>query len=180
MARLTVNDGHHDDPGPAPRVDLGPASKVVESARAVVRGGRIEPDELIPLLQRIQNAYGYLPPTVLAWLSEQTGIPTSRIHGVATFYAQFYLEPHGKHTVRCCRGTACHVKGGRKVIDTVSRTLGLGDGETSRDLKFSFETVACLGTCAISPVMVVDGAYFGKTTPRKAEGILEAFVRQEQ
>lgn len=134
---------------------------------------RVGEDYLIPLLQEIQEAYGYLPPPVLAWVSEQTKIPTSRMYGVITFYSQFYLEPHGKHTIRCCRGTACHVRGGKKVIKDVTATLGIDEGETTEDMLFSLETVACLGACALSPVMVVDKTYYGKMTPRRASQILQ-------
>ena len=92
-------------------------------------------DDLIPILQEIQEAYGYLPAEVLRWVSERTGIPTSRMYGVITFYAQFYLQPHGKHTVRCCRGTACHVRGGKKIINAVKGQLGIEDGETTEDMQ---------------------------------------------
>jgi len=135
--------------------------------------------QLIPLLQQLQDAYGYLPPPVLMWLSKRTGIPTSRMYGVITFYAQFYLEPHGKHTVRCCRGTACHVRGGKKVINTVISTLGIEDGETTDDMLFSLETVACLGACALAPVMVVDNTYYGKMTARRAEQVLRQLAQEE-
>jgi NADH-quinone oxidoreductase subunit E len=128
---------------------------------------------VIPLLQRIQAGYGYLPRPVLKSISERTGVPPSRLYGVATFYAQFYLEPHGKHTVRCCRGTACHVRGGRKIINTVKDFLGIEEGETTADMLFSLETVACLGACALSPVMVVGNVYYGDMTPRRAQQILE-------
>jgi NADH:ubiquinone oxidoreductase subunit E len=102
------------------------------------------------------------------------------MYGVITFYAQFYLEPHGKHTVRCCRGTACHVRGGKKVINEVKSTLAIEDGETSDDMLFSLETVACLGACALSPVMVVDNTYYGKMTPRRAAQILQHLAQGEQ
>jgi NADH-quinone oxidoreductase subunit E len=130
--------------------------------------------ELIPILQKIQEAYGYLPPSVLTAASDRTGIAASRIYGVATFYEQFYLEPHGRHTVRCCRGTACHVKGGRGIIKAIRRILGVEEGETTKDMEFTFETVACLGACALAPVMVVDGVYYGKMTSRKVNFVLDS------
>lgn len=141
--------------------------------------GRLPADALIPLLQRIQDSYGYLPAPVLTWVSSHTGIPTSRMYGVATFYAQFSLEPHGRHTIRCCRGTACHVKGGKKIIGAVKGALGLEEGETSPDMAFSFETVACLGACASAPVTVVNSTYYGKMTPRKAEQIIQQLKEQK-
>jgi len=108
-----------------------------------------------------------------------TGLPASRVFGVATFYEQFHLEPRGRHLIRCCRGTACHVRGGRRILDAVERTLGIRDGETTKDMLFSLETVACLGACALSPVMVLDKAYYGKMTPRRAEQILRQIIEEE-
>jgi NADH-quinone oxidoreductase subunit E len=131
------------------------------------------PNDLIPALQKIQGVYGYLPPGVLMAVSERTGIPASRIYGVATFYEQFHLEPHGRHTVRCCRGTACHVKGGRDMIRAIRRILGVEEGETTQDMEFTFETVACLGACALAPVILVDGVYYGKMTSRKVNFVLD-------
>lgn len=106
-------------------------------------------------------------------MSDRTAIPISRIYGVATFYEQFHLAPHGKHTVRCCRGTACHVKGGHGMIKAVERTLGIEEGETTEDMLFTFETVACLGACALAPVMVIDNVYYGKMMPRRAKTVIE-------
>ncbi len=148
---------------PDPRVE-----EVLESFQPARAG------DLIPLLQRIQDAYGYLPPEVLQEVSGRTGIPTSRMYGVITFYSQFHLEPRGRHTVRACRGTACHVRGAGRVIQSAEDHLGIGDGETSRDMQFSFETVACLGACALAPVVVVDGAYTGKVTPERVDHLLSS------
>jgi len=142
-------------------------------------GRRITSDDLIALLQRTQAAYGYLPRPAMRLLSERTGIPASRVYGVITFYGQFYLEPHGKHTITVCRGTACHVRGGKQVLQTVKSLLRIEDGETSEDMLFSLETVACLGVCALSPVMVVDGNYYGKLTPRRAEHIVRQLIKAE-
>ena len=135
--------------------------------------------DLIPLLQEIQEAYGYLPADVLQEASRRTGIPTSRMYGVITFYSQFHLEPRGRHTVRACRGTACHVRGGKRVIEAAESYLGIGDGETRDDLTFTFETVACLGACALSPVIVVDERYAGKVTPERVEQMLQAVEAAE-
>ena len=123
----------------------------------------------------LQDAYGYLPPPVLSWVSKRTGIPTSRIYGVITFYAQFYLEPHGKHTIRCCQGTACHVKGGKRIADAIKQTLHVDEGGTTEDLRFTFETVACLGTCFLAPVMMVDNDYYGQLTADRIAGILNRY-----
>ena len=130
--------------------------------------------ELIPILQQIQNAYGYLPTGVLNELCHRTGIAASQVYGVVTFYEQFHLTPRGRHTIRCCRGTACHVKGGRDIIRAIRRILRVQEGETTEDMEFTFETVACLGACALAPVMVVDGVYYGKMTSRKVNFVLDS------
>ena len=132
----------------------------------------VHPSDLIPILQQIQKEYGYLPPDVMLEVSKKTGIPASRIYGVATFYEQFHLEPRGRHTIKCCRGTACHVKGGHNMIRTIAKTLDIDEGQTTEDMEFTFETVACLGACALAPVMVVDGLYYGKMTSNKTKGVL--------
>ena len=131
---------------------------------------------LIPLLQEIQNAYGYLPRQVLTELSKRTGIPQSQIYGVVTFYEQFHLAPHGRHTVKCCRGTACHVKQVTEVIEAIQRHLGVEPGETTEDMKFTFETIACLGTCFLAPVIMVDNDYYGHLTANKIPEILEMYT----
>lgn len=134
--------------------------------------GKVTEGDLIPILQKVQAQYGYLQQDILMEVSKQTGIAVSRIYGVATFYEQFYLAPHGKHTIKCCRGTACHVKGGQQIIDEISRTLGIGEGETTEDMEFTFETVACLGVCALAPVIMIDDEYFGKMTSAKVKTVL--------
>jgi len=133
------------------------------------------PDELVPILQKIQNAYGYLPKPILAAVSDRAGIPASRIYGVATFYEQFHLEPHGRHTIKCCRGTACHVKGGPNIIRTIEQTLGIAPGQTTEDMRFTFETVACLGTCFLAPAMMVNNDYYGRLTPPAIRSIVEQY-----
>ena len=134
---------------------------------------------LIGVLQEVQERFGYLPANALKQISRRTKIRLVKIHGVVSFYAQFYTEPRGKHTVRACRGTACHVRGGRKVIKAIENRLGIRDGETTDDMVFSFETVACLGACALSPVMVVDSTYYGKVTPGRIESIIDQVVAAE-
>jgi NADH-quinone oxidoreductase subunit E len=134
---------------------------------------------LIAVLQHVQDRFGYLPRPALEEISLRTGVPLARVYGVISFYAQFYTEPRGKHTVRCCRGTACHVRGGKAIINSVRSALGIEDGETSEDMQFTFETVACLGACALSPVMVVDGTYYGKATTRRVQEILRHIAEEE-
>jgi NADH-quinone oxidoreductase subunit E len=153
----------------APPVDLAPAMHIVEQMSPVVSG------DVIPLLQRLQEAYGYLPKEMVLAVCEETGLPASRVFGVATFYSQFSLVPQGKHLVRCCKGTACHVRGGQRVMDTVERTLGIKDGQTTKDMNFSMETVACLGTCFLAPVVTVDDTYYGQVTPDRLKKVLAQY-----
>ena len=153
-------------------VDLAPAERILDQMAPA------RPTDLIPLLQKIQDAYGYLPPPVLREVSRRTGIPTSRMYGVVTFYAQFSLKPHGRHTIRACRGTACHVRGGKGVVASISRELGVDEGETTPDNAFTFETVACLGTCFLAPAMMVDSEYYGLLTPAKIKSVLRQYTRK--
>ncbi len=135
---------------------------------------------LIPVLQDAQEMFGYLSKDVMVRIGRGLKLPLSQIYGVVTFYSQFYLTPHGKYTVRVCRGTACHVQGAKKILSTIKNITGLKEGETSQDLKFTFETVACLGACALSPVMMVNKDYFGKMTPKKATTILNQYGTREE
>ena len=130
---------------------------------------------LIGVLQEVQARLGYLPPEALEAVSRRIKIPLSRIYGVVSFYAQFYTEPHGRHTIRCCRGTACHVRGGKRVIDAVKAELGIEEEQTTEDMMFTLQTVACLGACALGPVMVVDSTYHGNMDPRKALGVVQMY-----
>ena len=107
-------------------------------------------------------------------------IPLSRIYGVISFYAQFYTEPRGKHTILVCRGTACHVKGAQRAIDLVKEELNIDEGGTTEDRMFFLETVACLGTCFLAPVMMIDTQYYGMLTPQKVTSILKSHRNQAQ
>jgi NADH-quinone oxidoreductase subunit E len=159
------------------RVAPGPSDTEIASALDRLA---VSPDSnLIAVLQEVQERFGYLPAPALRQISRRTRIPLSRVYGVLSFYAQFYTEPHGRHTVRCCRGTACHVKGAGRVLDAVERELGIGEGETTPDLMFYLETVACLGTCFLAPAMMIDNLYFGKLTPRRVQSILQSYRTRE-
>ena len=136
-------------------------------------------DQLIPLLQQIQEGYGYLPEDVLQWVSRETRIPTSRMHGVITFYSQFYTEPRGKHVIQCCRGTACHVKGAAKLIDAIHDELGLSGDGTTDDMEFTLETVACLGACAMAPVVVVDSSFYGRMDVDKVRKLIQNTKKEQ-
>jgi NADH-quinone oxidoreductase subunit E len=136
-------------------------------------------DALITMLQEIQGVYSYLPEEALNRLSIEAKVPMSRIYAVATFYAQFYLTPRGRKTVRVCRGTACHVRGGSLILEAVERELGIKDGETTPDLEFNLETVACIGACALAPAMVIDEDTYGKMTPSEAAKVINRKENKE-
>jgi len=127
---------------------------------------------LLSILQDIQAEYGYLPEEKLVQTAETLDMPLIDVYGVATFYKSFSLTPRGRHQIKVCLGTACHVRGSDRVCKELVRKLGIGPGETSEDGEFSLETVMCLGCCAIGPVVVVDGRYYGKVTTAKLEPIL--------
>ena len=146
-----------------------------EIASALDRLAVSPASNLIAVLQEVQEKFGYLPAPALKEISRRTRIPLSRVYGVLSFYAQFYTEPRGRHTVRCCRGTACHVRGAGRVLDAVERELGIGEGETTPDLVFYLETVACLGTCFLAPVMMIDNGYFGNLAPESISAILGSY-----
>ena len=132
-------------------------------------------EDVIPLLQKLQEAYGYLPKEVVLEVAARTGLAASRLFGVATFYEQFHLAPRGRHIVRCCRGTACHVRGARNIVRVLERELLVEEGATTPDRRFTFETVACLGTCFLAPVIMVNNDYYGKVAPGRIKKILDQY-----
>lgn len=130
---------------------------------------------LIPVLQAIQREFGYVPPESIGIVAEELRVPASTVYGVATFYAQFRLTPPGKHVIRVCQGTACHVRGGQSILRTVSELLGIGPGGTTSDGLFTLEQVACLGACGLSPVLMVDDVAYGRLTPERIPEILAGY-----
>ncbi|MGD9546557.1 MAG: NADH-quinone oxidoreductase subunit NuoE [Candidatus Krumholzibacteriia bacterium] len=135
-------------------------------------------DALIPLLQEVQEAEGYISRSAVAELGAHLDLPASRIYGVATFYNQFRFQPRGRFHVQVCRGTACHVKGSLGVFAAIKRTLKIEDGETSRDGLFSLEVVSCLGACGLAPLMAVNGQVHGEVTPESVVEILREYRRE--
>jgi NADH-quinone oxidoreductase subunit E len=130
---------------------------------------------LIQVLLEIQRENRWLPKEALEKVSEKLEVPLNQIQHVATFYKAFSLVPRGRHEIQVCMGTACHIRGAPRVLDMVQDLLGIHPGETDLDLKFSLETVNCLGCCAMGPVMVVDGKYHGKTVPAKVSDVLKSY-----
>lgn len=141
----------------------------------IIDAHRAEAASLIQVLLEIQREYRWLPKEALARVSERLGVPYSRIQHIATFYKAFSLVPKGRHRVHVCMGTACHVRGASRVLDTVQDLTGIRPGETDIDLKFSLETVNCLGCCALGPVMEIDGHTHGKISPSNTEDVLKNY-----
>ena len=141
------------------------------------KGGR---GELIPILQKVQETFGYLPKEAIVRISELAGIPPSDIYGVLTFYSQFRTTPTGKNRVRVCRGTACHVKGGPGVLRAVKQKLKLEEGQSSEDMMYTLETVACIGACALAPTMMINKDTYGQLTPQKVTSIFSADGDKEE
>ncbi len=154
-------------------MDVTEASSIV--SKAVDRHG----DFLIPLLQDIQEHYNYLPEEALEEVSQKLNMPLMDVYGVATFYRTFSLTPKGKHIVTVCVGTACHVRGGSRIVDALEQELDIKAGETTPDMNFTLETVNCLGCCAIGPVIVVDGEYHGEMTSQKTLSLIKNIEKGE-
>lgn len=130
---------------------------------------------LISVLQEVQAEFGWIPREAIKHIAAALKVSLGQVYGILTFYAQFYLTPRGRNTIRVCRGTACHVRGTNTNLRAVERTLGIKEGETTGDFRFSLETVACLGTCFLAPVMMVNRNYYGKVTPGKVETVLKQY-----
>jgi NADH-quinone oxidoreductase E subunit len=130
---------------------------------------------LIPLLQEVQDEIGYIPPEAIEPIARGTGLFPTQVQGVITFYEQFHTTPRGKNIVRVCRGTACHVRGGRTILKIVKQNLDVEEGETTPDMNFTLETVPCLGTCFLAPSMMVNKNYYGKLAPPKVRNILQQY-----
>lgn len=132
---------------------------------------------LIPLLQDIQEEFGYIPPESIPSIAVALSLFPSQVQGVITFYEQFHTIPRGKNIVRVCRGTACHVRGGRTILKLVKQNLDIEEGENTADLEFTLETVPCLGTCFLAPVMMVNKDYFGNLAPPKVKSVLQEYKK---
>lgn len=133
---------------------------------------------LISILQDIQEEFGYLPAEALKQVAKGSSFTLIDVYSVSTFYKSLRLSPQGKHNVTVCTGTACHVRQANKILDEIQSFLGIGPGETSEDRKFTFNTVNCLGACAIGPVMVIDGKYYGNMTPLKTRKVLSEYIKK--
>jgi len=138
-----------------------------------------ESSSLIPLLQETQERLGYLPKKVMERIAEYIDIPESKVYGVATFYSQFRFEPLGDHLIKACHGTACHVSGAEKITETIEQELGIETGETSEDGRFTLQKVACLGSCSLAPVIMIDDTTYGNLTREKVKEIIDEYENED-
>lgn len=154
------------------KLDFAQLDKILEKYHGI-------DGSLISILQDAQEEYGYIPESMIRHISAKTGYKEAKIFGVATFYAQFRMEPIGKNLIMICQGTACHVNGSELIGEAVSEELGISDGETTPDGLFTTENVACLGCCSLSPVMMINDETYGSLTPEKAKKILKDLKAKE-
>ena len=157
--------------------DASEINAVISEIRKESKG---KPEELIPLLQRVQSKIGFLPEKALMEIAGITGLSPAKVYGVASFFAQFRFHPVGKHMVRICRGTACHVKGSNRILNDIETHFKLEEGETSEDRLFTLETVACFGSCALAPVVLVDETVRGRMNPSKTRSVLEEIKKESE
>lgn len=141
---------------------------------------RGEPGMLIPLLQAAQDSYGFVPATAIDQISDVTGIPTAEIYGVITFYKQFRLKPLGRHIIRLCKGTACHVVGAEMIGSVIGDELKVPPDETTEDGLFTYMVVACLGCCSLAPAMMIDDQTYGRLTPQKVRKVIRQYRRDAE
>lgn len=154
-------------------IDWGKLNEMIQARKG-------EKWALIPLLQDIQQTFNYIPPEAMESIARELNLFPSEVQGVISFYAGFSQEPKGKYVLKVCRGTACHVKGGKSILRLMKKELGLEEGETGQDFRFTLETTACLGACALAPTMMVNKTYFGKLTPPKLINVLNGNSREDE
>jgi NADH-quinone oxidoreductase subunit E len=143
--------------------------------KSILARYRRDPAMLVSILQDVQVEYNYLPKDALIEVGEGLNIPLSQVYGVASFFKAFSLKPRGRHLINVCLGTACHVRGAVRVLDEMERQLGVKSGETTEDLKYTLETVNCVGACALGPIVVIDGSYSGQMTAGRVKPLLESY-----
>ena len=151
--------------------------KIKDEMQEIMNKYKIEKDNLIPILNEVQEKYGYIPKVAQLEISNYLNIPMAEIYGVVTFYSRFTLEPKGKYNISVCLGTACFVKGSQKILDRLKDRLGLEEGQTSSDGKFSIDTTRCVGACGIAPVFTVNDEVYGRATVKKLDEVLDELER---
>ena len=148
-------------------------NKIVAKLEKILASYERKREQLIPILQNVQAVFGYIPEEVISCVSHHTGVPESQVYGTVSFYAQFRFTPMGKNHIVVCRGTSCHVRGAPQILTEIEKILGIKEGGTTPDLKYSLETVACIGCCGLSPCMVINGKVKTKLTAKKIADILK-------
>ncbi|MDD3585662.1 MAG: NAD(P)H-dependent oxidoreductase subunit E [Thermoguttaceae bacterium] len=155
--------------------------KHLGAVNVILKKNNNDPSRLIPILQEVQEVYKYLSKDVISYVATSLDIPVAHVYGVATFYAHFSLSPKGKHIVRLCDGTACHVKKSHDLLDCVCKKLALTEEKkTTDDLMFTLEQVSCLGACGLAPVIVIDDIVHGQATPAQVEELLDGIIAREK
>lgn len=154
--------------------------KQTEFLQEIFKIYKQEKDNLIPILEEVQEKFGYIPKEAQREISEFLKIPMAEIYGVITFYSRFTLEPKGKYTISVCLGTACFVKGSRKIMDRITERLKIGPGETTQDGLFSIDETRCVGACGLAPVFTVNGEVYGKATVQKLDQVLDGILKEEK
>lgn len=149
-------------------IDFSPVDEIIEPFIG-------KKEMIIPVLQKVQEHFGYLPRAAVEHVSLRMGIPLSRLYGVATFYAQFKMKPRGRYIIRVCKGTACHIQGSPKISERIEEILGVMSGETTDDLRYTLEEVACIGACALAPVIMINDDPHGRLSQDKIKEILDAY-----
>ena len=159
---------------------IGGAVSRMDDAEAVLKKFNYDKTKLVPILQEVQEKYKWLSKELLSYISCAMGLPPSRVFGVATFYAGFSLKPKGKHIIKLCDGTACHVKGSTNILEALRGKLKMSPGaDTTDDMNFTIETVSCLGACGLAPVMIVDEDVHGQLKPEMVAGIIDEVLNKE-
>ena len=166
---MRIAEATKTTPAVDPKIDEAIRTKLDE----ILASYKGEKAELIPILQEVQQVYGYLPEEALKLIARFVDVPECTVFGTATFYAQFKFVPTGRNGVKVCRGTACHVRGGARILKDVEKKLGIKSGENTADLEYGLETVACIGACALAPNMVVNDKIYGNMNSKKIAPILD-------
>lgn len=146
------------------KCSAGTDNRFTEELRPIFEKYSGKKGSLIPILQETQEKYGYLPKDAIKAIAKATGNPVSQVYGVVTFYSQFHLNPRGRNIIRVCQGTACHVRGGKKILEAIEEIIDIKPGTTTEDLRYTLETVACIGACGLAPVMMINDDTHGRLT----------------
>ncbi len=147
---------------------------------AIAHKHNVQPGAVIPALQEIQDAYGYIPPAAIERIAQNIGVPSSEIYGIVTFYSQFRLEPVGENLIKVCHGTACHLSGAERIAQAIAQATGAEEGETSPDDKFTVERVACLGCCSLAPCTMINNEVHGRLTPESIGKIVSQVQKVQE